>query len=86
MLRLPTRGRLGGAAALATAGRREQARLELAHLAEALRQGHEPWECNEWLHGQTGKAMGAKYQAWSAGMFLYAEHAIRTGKTPGLSA
>lgn len=73
-------------AALVAGGRRRRAEEEIVMLAEALHEGKEEWECNEWLHGLTGKAMGAKYQAWSAGMFLYAEHAVRTGKTQGLSA
>jgi glycogen debranching enzyme len=37
---------------------------------------------NEWLHGQTGHPMGFAQQAWSAAMFLYAEHAVRTGQLP----
>ncbi|MBI5960385.1 MAG: glycogen debranching protein [Chloroflexi bacterium] len=37
---------------------------------------------NEWLHGQSGHPMGFEQQAWSAAMFLYAEHAVRTGKLP----
>ena len=37
---------------------------------------------NEWLHGQTGHPMGFSQQAWSAAMFLYAEHAVRTGQLP----
>ena len=72
-------------AALVKAGRRDRAREELNRLAQAIRLGTEPWECNEWLHGQTGQPMGARYQAWSAGMFLYARHAVSTGQLPGLS-
>ncbi|MEW5961680.1 MAG: glycoside hydrolase 100 family protein, partial [Chloroflexota bacterium] len=37
---------------------------------------------NEWLHGATGHPMGFARQAWSAAMFLYAEHAVRTGQLP----
>jgi hypothetical protein len=37
---------------------------------------------NEWLHGETGHPMGFAQQAWSAAMFLYADHAVRTGKLP----
>lgn len=40
------------------------------------------YEFNEWLHGQTGHPMGYARQAWSAAMFLYAEHAVRTGQLP----
>lgn len=72
-------------AALAASGRRAQARIELEKLAEAVSLGREgPWEFNEWLHGKTGLPMGARFQAWSAGMFIYAEHAVRTGAAPGL--
>ncbi len=41
-------------------------------------------ECgfNEWLHGETGHPMGYAQQAWSAAMFLYANHAVRTGHLP----
>jgi glycogen debranching enzyme len=35
--------------------------------------GHE-WEFNEWHHGQTGRAMGKRYQAWSAASFIRACH------------
>ena len=37
---------------------------------------------NEWLHGETGHPMGYAKQAWSAAMFLYADHAVRTGQLP----
>ena len=73
-------------AALVKAGRPERAREELALLAAALKRGSEPWECNEWLHGETGRPMGVRFQAWSAGMFLYAHHAVETGELPGLTA
>lgn len=52
----------------------------LIMLAEADRQGDQPWEFNEWLHGQTGHPMGYPSQAWSAASFLFAERAYRTGK------
>jgi len=71
-------------AALVKAGESARAKNQLVALANALKQGKDgEWECSEWLHGQTGKAMGAKYQAWSAGMFLYAAHCVKTGKTVG---
>jgi glycogen debranching enzyme len=70
-------------AALAKCGRPDVARENLGTLAEALRTGKEKWECNEWLHGLSGVPMGAKFQAWSAGMFLYAKHAVETGEIPG---
>lgn len=73
-------------AALVKVGRIAAAREELLLLAEALRQGKEEWECNEWLHGTTGVPMGFKDQAWSAGMFLYALQAVNTGQMPELIA
>jgi glycogen debranching enzyme len=55
----------------------------LAALADTNRQGlNGEWEFNEWLHGASGHPMGYAQQAWSAAMFLYAEHAVRTGKLP----
>jgi glycogen debranching enzyme len=73
-------------AALVKAGLHERARTQLISLARALKLGKdEPWECNEWLHGQSGNPMGAKYQAWSAGMFLYAYHCVATGEVPGFT-
>ena len=41
---------------------------------------------NEWLHGKTGYPMGYAQQAWSAAMFVYAEHALRTGHLPFFDA
>ncbi|MBN1477610.1 glycogen debranching protein [Candidatus Sumerlaeota bacterium] len=65
------------------AGRRARARELLARLAEANRLGREgEWEFNEWLHGVTGRPMGVRWQAWSAGMFLAAAIAVETGKSP----
>jgi len=71
-------------AALVKRGRTEAAREALHALARSLRLGKVEWECNEWLHGQSGEPMGAQYQAWSAGMFLYAQHAVETGHVDGL--
>ncbi len=46
---------------------------ELVKLAELNRLGKsEEWEFNEWVHGQTGRAMGKSYQAWSAAAYLRA--------------
>lgn len=58
----------------------QEAERLLVMLAEANRQGDQPWEFNEWLHGQTGHPMGYSLQAWSASSFLLAERAFRTGK------
>ena len=37
-------------------------------------------EFNEWLDGKTGKPKGEPYQAWSAGMYLYAFECARRKK------
>jgi hypothetical protein len=61
----------------------EEAERLLVSLAEANRQGTaSTWEFNEWMHGQSGHAMGYAQQAWSAAMFLYADHAVNTGQLP----
>lgn len=78
---------LGGlyVAALVAAGDREGAERALTALAEANRKGKSgEWEFNEWLHGKTGVPMGKPSQAWSAGMFLFADECVRTGKVPFL--
>jgi hypothetical protein len=55
----------------------------LLALAEANRQGvDQDWEFNEWLHGERGHPMGFAHQAWSAASYLYADHAVHTGKLP----
>jgi hypothetical protein len=52
-------------------------------LAKANHQGvYQPWEFTEWLHGESGHPMGYAQQAWSAAMFVYAEHALRSGRLP----
>jgi hypothetical protein len=59
------------------------AERSLHALADANRQGlEEEWEFNEWLHGASGHPMGYAQQAWSAAMYLYAEHAVRSGRLP----
>lgn len=61
----------------------EEAERLLVSLAEANRQGTaSAWEFNEWMHGQSGHAMGYAQQAWSAAMFLYANYAVNTGQLP----
>lgn len=70
-------------AALVRQGWMEEAECMIDLLAQANKRGHEQeWEFNEWLHGETGRPMGYPKQAWSAAMFLYAEHAVRTRKLP----
>jgi len=64
-------------AALVKAGRMEEARRQLARLAEVNRLGvEEAWEFNEWCHGRTGQPMGYPHQAWSAGMFVFAYQCV----------
>ena len=70
-------------AALARHGHHSEAERLLVALAEANQQGMDSdWEFNEWLHGEQGIPMGYAMQAWSAAMFLYADHAAHTGKLP----
>ncbi len=70
-------------AALVRHGWRAEAERMLVSLARANQQGvYQPWEFTEWLHGDSGHPMGYSRQGWSAAMFLYAEHAVRTGKLP----
>ncbi|HEV7614269.1 MAG TPA: glycoside hydrolase 100 family protein [Steroidobacteraceae bacterium] len=61
-------------AALAAAGRLEEARVNLAKLARvcALRN----WAFTEWLHGKTLAPRGMPGQSWNAAAFLMAEHAV----------
>jgi glycogen debranching enzyme len=70
-------------AALVRHSWRSQAERSLHALAEANRQGLDgDWEFNEWLHGASNHPMGYAQQAWSAAMYLYAEHAVRSGQLP----
>jgi glycogen debranching enzyme len=60
-----------------------QAERLLASLARANQQGMgASWEFNEWMHGDSGHPMGYAQQAWSAAMYLYADHALRSGALP----
>ena len=70
-------------AALVRHGWHSEADKLLIGLANANHQGiDEPWEFNEWMHGRSGHPMGFGRQAWSAAMFIYADHAAHTGKLP----
>lgn len=70
-------------AALVRQGWMTEAECLLDLCAQANRRGHaQDWEFNEWMHGETGRPMGYPQQAWSAAMFLYAEHAVRTRTLP----
>jgi glycogen debranching enzyme len=46
--------------------------IKLARLCQNGLMDH--WEFNEWHHGQTGRPMGKRYQAWSAASFIQACH------------
>jgi GH15 family glucan-1,4-alpha-glucosidase len=70
-------------AALVRGGWQQEAERLLLRLADANRQGSRTtWEFNEWMHGETGHTMGYPHQAWSAAMYLYAAHAVETGRLP----
>lgn len=70
-------------AALVRHGWQREAERLLVALADTNRQGvNDDWEFNEWLHGSSGHPMGFAKQAWSASMYLYAHHAVETGKLP----
>lgn len=70
-------------AALAAAGEAERAHTQLQRLARANRLGKlGAWEFNEWIHGLSGQAMGHPLQAWSAGMYLFADAAIHRPEAP----
>ncbi len=60
-----------------------KAQREMELLAKANQQGKEmEWEFNEWLDGQTGKAKGSPYQAWSAGTYLFAFECLKQKRVP----
>jgi glycogen debranching enzyme len=69
---------LGGfyVASLVKAGRTAAAELALRRLAELNQCG----QFNEWHHGETGAPMGARDQAWSAGMYVFACECVRRGQ------
>ncbi len=61
-------------------GLHDIARNELVKLAQVNRLGKaQPWEFNEWVHGQTGLPMGKAYQAWSAAAYLRACQELHLG-------
>lgn len=87
LLNVPSHYHNGGAwpfiggfyiAALVQAGKPNEANEALHSLAELNLRG----EFNEWHHGETGEPMGVRDQAWSAGMFLFAEECVRRGAVP----
>jgi hypothetical protein len=62
-------------AALVQTGRSGEAAAALQALAEL----NEAGEFNEWHEGETCEPMGARDQAWSAGMYLFAVDCVRRG-------
>lgn len=64
----------------------KKAEAELKILAEGCMQGlklrdmKQEYGFNEWLDGKTGKPMGEPYQAWTAGMYLYACECVKKRK------
>lgn len=62
-------------AALVQAGRCGEAAVALQGLAELNDAG----DFNEWHDGETCEPMGARDQAWSAGMYLFAVDCVRRG-------
>ncbi|MDE2050977.1 MAG: glycoside hydrolase [Gammaproteobacteria bacterium] len=60
--------------ALAAAGHRPQARLELEKLARACALRN--WAFHEWLHGTKATPRGMPGQSWNAAAFLMAERAV----------
>ncbi|MGO4546299.1 amylo-alpha-1,6-glucosidase [Paenibacillus sp. 2TAB23] len=69
-------------AALMKAGKKEFAREELENLARANQVGKRfEWEFNEWLNGRSGMPSGMAYQAWSAGMYIFAYKCVMEDAT-----
>jgi hypothetical protein len=64
-------------AALVKAGRVSRAEAALERLADLNRAG----AFNEWHDAITGEPEGARDQAWSAGMYLFARHAVLNSDT-----
>ena len=60
----------------------DKAKEALEALARLNQKGR--WGFNEWFHGRTGISMGARYQAWSAGMYIYAYEAVKARRLPFL--
>jgi len=59
-------------------GLHDVASHELYKLAQLNRLGmHDEWEFNEWAHGQTGRPMGKRFQAWSASSYIHACHELQ---------
>lgn len=68
-------------AALVKAKRMKEAEEQMEKLALVNKKGKlTDWEFNEWFHGVSGEPMGHEYQAWSAGMYLYASECLKQKK------
>jgi hypothetical protein len=65
-------------AALVRTGRLRQAQQALDRLTELNLAG----EFNEWHHGQSYQPMGVTYQAWSAGMYIFACECVNRSDVP----
>jgi GH15 family glucan-1,4-alpha-glucosidase len=59
-------------AALLQAGDSEKPACTLEKLSARNATG----QFNEWHHGETGEPAGVRYQAWSAGMYIYAQECV----------
>ena len=72
-------------AALVAAGElelAEQQLLALTRLVSISRGAGLDFGFNEWFKAQDGKPMGQDWQAWSAGMYLYAAKCVEERRTP----
>jgi glycogen debranching enzyme len=65
--------------ALVQQGRHDLARNELEQLARVC--AINDWEFNEWLHGESLAPSGMPRQSWNAAAFLFAEQAVREGRS-----
>ncbi len=79
---------LGGLyiAALVKTGKFKKAESELEIFAKGCMNGlqirdmKQEYEFNEWLDGADGSAQGEPYQAWTAGMYIYASECVKKKK------
>lgn len=70
-------------AALIKVGQFSKAKKEIENLARANYVGRtRNWEFNEWLDGKYGKPRGGIWQAWSAGMYIFAYECVKRKKVP----
>ncbi len=72
-------------AALVAAEEYELAEQKLYTLTELMKKSRDDklsYGFNEWIKAQTGQVKGQDWQTWSAAMYLYAVHCVRSRKTP----